>query len=179
MEEETIEEKKARGLIDLRGYTLVKKEKQEGITRYIYEVPEGKKGVIFAIHRKIVGVSSIKKLLAFMEGKGIEKGIIVAEKKYSAAIKKEAKAQGIELIPGRLPPSNIFKHELVPNHEILTPKEVEELLQKYRINLSQLPRIKVSDVAVIAIGGKSGDIIKITRRSPTAGEHVAYRLVVP
>lgn len=179
LEKETIEEKKVRSLIELRGYKLLEKEKHEGMTRYIVEVLKGKKAAVFAVHKKIVGVASIKKLYKFMEEKGVEKGIIVAEKKYSAAIKKEAKSQNIELIPGRLPPSNIFLHELVPEHTILSAEEVEELLREYKINLSQLPQIKVTDVAVIAIGGRAGDVIKIARESPTAGEHIVYRLVVP
>ncbi|MDH5461481.1 MAG: DNA-directed RNA polymerase subunit H, partial [Candidatus Bathyarchaeota archaeon] len=38
--------------------------------------------------------------------------------------------------------------------------------------------IKASDPAVIAIGAKSGDIVRIVRKSPTAGEYIAYRYVV-
>ena len=178
LEKETIEEKKVKSLIELRGYKLLEKEKQEGMTRYIVEISKGIKAAAFAVHKKIVGVASIRKLYKFMEEKGVDRGIIVAEKKYSAAIKKEAKIQNIELIPGRLPPSNIFLHELVPDHTILSPEEVEKLLKEYKIKLNQLPLIKVTDVAVVAIGGRLGDVIKITRESPTAGEHIAYRFVV-
>ncbi len=74
---------------------------------------------------------------------------------------------------------NILEHELVPKHEIISEKEKEELLKKYGIkSLRQLPRILSSDPVVKAIGAKVGDIIKITRKSPTAGEAVYYRIVV-
>jgi len=74
---------------------------------------------------------------------------------------------------------NILDHELVPKHEIISEKEREELIKKYGItSLKQLPRIFTSDPVVKAIGAKPGDIIKITRKSPTAGETVYYRVVI-
>lgn len=73
---------------------------------------------------------------------------------------------------------NIFDHELVPRHELLPKKEAEELLRDYHIQPHQLPYIKSNDPAVEAIGGKPGDIVKITRRSSTAGESVVYRFVI-
>ncbi len=73
----------------------------------------------------------------------------------------------------------ILKHELVPKHEIASPEEVAEILRKYGIKPEQLPWIRASDPVVRAIGAKPGDIIKIVRKSPTAGEVVVYRYVVP
>jgi DNA-directed RNA polymerase subunit H len=60
----------------------------------------------------------------------------------------------------------------------LNEKEKEEVLKKYRVTLKQLPRILSSDPVVKAIGAKPGDIIKIIRKSPVAGESVYYRVVV-
>ncbi|MCW3980768.1 MAG: DNA-directed RNA polymerase subunit H [Candidatus Bathyarchaeota archaeon] len=77
------------------------------------------------------------------------------------------------------PAFNLFDHVLVPKHEILSSKEREELLAKYRVEPYQLPRIKISDPAVIAIGAKAGDVVKVVRNSPTAGEYLAFRYVVP
>ncbi len=73
---------------------------------------------------------------------------------------------------------NIFDHELVPEHRVLSEKEKEELLKKYRIKISQLPQIKAKDPAVVALGAKPGDIIEIKRKSPTAGVYYYYRIVV-
>ena len=69
-------------------------------------------------------------------------------------------------------------HILVPKHEILSKEEAEELLKTLGIKKEQLPKIKSNDPIVKEIGAKVGDIIKITRESPTAGKTVAYRLVV-
>ncbi|MCD6196419.1 MAG: DNA-directed RNA polymerase subunit H [Staphylothermus sp.] len=73
---------------------------------------------------------------------------------------------------------NILEHELVPKHEILSPEEAAELLRKLKVNPAQLPWITIDDPVVKAIGAKPGDIIKIIRKSPTAGEFIAYRYVV-
>ncbi|UCH71290.1 MAG: DNA-directed RNA polymerase subunit H [Candidatus Bathyarchaeota archaeon] len=105
--------------------------------------------------------------------------MIVANTRYTFAAKRKSKKYGIELIPRVFPSFNIFEHELVPKHEILSPEEAKELLEKYRVQPYQMPRIKSSDVAVIAIGAKTGDILKITRKSLTAGKYISYRYVAP
>lgn len=73
---------------------------------------------------------------------------------------------------------SILEHELVPKHEVLSKEEVEELLKKYKASLNQLPQILISDPVVRELGAKVGDVIKITRSSPTAGTTVYYRVVV-
>jgi len=74
---------------------------------------------------------------------------------------------------------NVLEHELVPKHEVLSPEEAVKVLKELGIKPDKLPWIRASDPAVKAIGGKPGDIIKITRKSPTAGESVVYRYVIP
>jgi DNA-directed RNA polymerase subunit H (RpoH/RPB5) len=112
-----------------------------------------------------------------MKAAGTEKAIIVANCRYTYAAKRNSKKYDIELIPKTFPSFNIFKHELVPKHEILPPEEAKELLENYRVKPHQLPHIKSSDIMAIAIGAKSGDILKITRNSVTAGKYVSYRYV--
>lgn len=73
---------------------------------------------------------------------------------------------------------NILEHELVPRHEVVPPQEALELLRKLGIEPWQLPWISADDPVVKAIGAKPGDIIRIIRKSPMAGEFIAYRYVV-
>ncbi len=73
---------------------------------------------------------------------------------------------------------DVTKHELVPKHSKLTEKERKELFEKYAIDLPNLPRIYTSDPVILGLGVKEGDIVKIVRKSPTAGETVFYRRVV-
>jgi DNA-directed RNA polymerase subunit H len=51
-------------------------------------------------------------------------------------------------------------------------------LTKYRVQPYQLPQISSLDPTVKAIGAKPGDILRVIRKSPTAGEHLAFRYVV-
>ncbi|MEM2934352.1 MAG: DNA-directed RNA polymerase subunit H [Methanocellales archaeon] len=73
---------------------------------------------------------------------------------------------------------NVLEHELVPEHVIASEKEVEEILKKYQCEKGQLPLIRTNDPVVKEIGAKTGDVIKIIRKSPTAGKVIAYRYVV-
>lgn len=73
---------------------------------------------------------------------------------------------------------DIFKHALVPQHEVLSEKEVEELLKKINISKGQLPKIHADDPAAKKLEAKRGDVIKITRKSRTAGTSMYYRVVV-
>ena len=69
-------------------------------------------------------------------------------------------------------------HVYVPKHEIMTKKEAEQVLKEYNCNATELPLIFVTDPAIIGLGVKPGDMIKITRRSGTSGISLYYRYVV-
>lgn len=53
-------------------------------------------------------------------------------------------------------PLDVLKHEMVPDHQIMSEEEVADLLATYNITLEQLPKIYHDDPAVKAIGAKSG-----------------------
>ncbi len=60
----------------------------------------------------------------------------------------------------------------------MTKKEAEDVLKKYNCTPTQLPLIFVNDPAIVGLGVKPGDMIKITRKSGTAGVSMYYRYVV-
>ena len=66
----------------------------------------------------------------------------------------------------------------VPKHEIMTKDDASSVLEKFNCTPTQLPLIFVSDPAIVGLGVKPGDMIKITRKSGTAGESIYYRYVV-
>ena len=75
-------------------------------------------------------------------------------------------------------PTLVPDHVFVPKHEILTKKEAEQVLENFNCNPTDLPFIFVNDPAILGLGVKPGDMIKISRKSDTAGESIYYRYVV-
>ena len=72
----------------------------------------------------------------------------------------------------------VKNHVYQPKHEILPKNEAEEILKKFNVRTNQLPYIMSSDKGLEDLDIRPGDIIKITRKSPTAVESVYYRYVV-
>lgn len=181
MKRATLEERKAEVLIKLRKYKLIKKQKHEDAVGYLVDVPKDKeKALVWCVPgESTVGIASINRLQKAMKDAEVERGIIVTDGRYTHAVKQGAKKKRIELLPKTFPAFDLFQHHLVPKHEILEDEEKEQLLTHYRVHPYQLPQISSSDPAVKAIGAKSGDILRIIRdKSPTAGEHIAYRYVI-
>lgn len=71
------------------------------------------------------------------------------------------------------------QHDLVPRHEKTSADEVKQILQRYGITKDQLPKIRATDPAAAEIEAQPGDVVKIHRKSKTAGEAVVYRVTVP
>ena len=177
---ETIEERKAEVLIKLRKYKLIEKEKFEGAYAYIIDIPQDKdKAIVWCIlGEATVGIAAMNTLYKVMKEKDLDRAIVVTEGRYTHAVKLGAKKKKVELLPKSFPVFDIFEHALVPFHEILTEKEKNQLLAQFKVKPYQMPQIKSGDPAVKAIGAKPGDILRITRKSATAGEHITYRYVV-
>ncbi len=72
---------------------------------------------------------------------------------------------------------NVFASRLSPKYRILTQDEVAALLEKFKVTTKDLPKIKANDPAVKALNASEGDVIKITRKSQSAGETDYYRAV--
>ncbi len=176
----SLDEKKAEVLIKLRGYKLLKKEKHEDGFSYLVDIPQDQqKALVYVLSGEAtVGIAAINRLQKVLKDKELEQAIVVTGGRYTHAVKQGAKKKKIELLPKTFPAFDLFEHKLVPKHEILPESEKEKLLTYFKVQPYQLPQINSSDPAVKAIGAKPGDILKIIRRSPTAGEHVAYRYVV-
>ncbi len=85
---------------------------------------------------------------------------------------------------------NVLSHDLVPEHILLTEEEAVAVLEKLGVDRSKLPKIRKDDAAILALEQsydkdgnkvgpiKEGSVIKVIRKSKTAEEFPAYRLVI-
>jgi len=70
------------------------------------------------------------------------------------------------------------KHSLVPKHTKISEREKEEIYKRYKLSSDRLlPGILKTDPAIASLNVKDGDVIKVIRESPTAGEAIFYRVV--
>jgi DNA-directed RNA polymerase subunit H (RpoH/RPB5) len=86
-------------------------------------------------------------------------------------------------------PRPFVAHHLAPPHEILTEEETRQVLEKLGASPERLPKILVTDPGLktdpkyegLREKGEPlvGRLVRIHRPSATAGEAIAYRLIVP
>jgi len=171
-------EKRASLLIKYRKLKVKKKEKEGDKTTYF--LSRGDSNLIFLciVGQRNIGIAYVRELRDLVEETGAEKGVIITNVKYTYSAKANAPKLGIELVPHTLPTFDIFKHKLVSPTEILSEEERERIIKLYHAEPYQFPWIKGSDPVSIILGAKSGDILKKSGYSETAGTHVSYRYVI-
>ena len=74
-------------------------------------------------------------------------------------------------------PIEIFKNRLVSKCRIISKEEEEALFKKYGISGKQLPKIRLNDPIVKALGAKDDDVIEFDRKNKTFGLSKYYRIV--
>lgn len=171
-------EKRASLLIKYR--KLKVKKKEEGVDKTTYFLSRGDSNIIFLciVGQRGIGIAYVRELRDLVEETGADKGVIITNVKYTWSARFNASKLGIELIPHTLPTFDIFKHELVSPTELLSEEERERIIKLYHAEPFRFPWIKVSDPVSIILGAKSGDILKKSGYSETAGTYVSYRYVV-
>ncbi len=73
---------------------------------------------------------------------------------------------------------DVMAHELVPTFEVLSDAEKRELLAKYKMRTTQLPRLLSKDPCARYLNLQRGVVVRIVRRPADAEAYATYRIVV-
>lgn len=129
-----------------------------------------------------VGVKDIKSILDTMQSEQVKRAVMVLASVLTPFAKGVIAEISGKLVVECFTESellvNITKHQLVPEHRILSPEEKATLLQRYKVKENQLPRIQHSDPVARYYGLQRGEVVRIVRPSETAGRYVTYRWCV-
>jgi len=104
----------------------------------------------------------------------------------SAPRRSRARAAATKVVT---PPRPFVAHHLAPPHEILSEEETRKVLEQLGASPERLPKILVSDPGLktdpkfesLRERGEVlvGRLVRVRRPSATAGQAIAYRLIVP
>jgi DNA-directed RNA polymerase I, II, and III subunit RPABC1 len=129
-----------------------------------------------------VGIKQMRSFAQYLSQGNFHTGILITNVNITAAAMKIVPAVAsetrIECFLEQDLLVNITHHELVPKHVLLSKEERAKLLERYRLKDTQLPRIQLSDPIARYLGLRRGQVVKIIRKSETAGRYASYRLCV-
>uniref|UniRef100_A0A9J8D914 DNA-directed RNA polymerases I, II, and III subunit RPABC1 n=1 Tax=Cyprinus carpio carpio TaxID=630221 RepID=A0A9J8D914_CYPCA len=116
-----------------------------------------------------VGIKTIKMYCQRMQEENITRAIIVVQ----MGMTPSAKQSLVDMAPKYILEQflqqelliNITEHELVPEHIVMTKEEVTELLARYKLKESQLPRIQAGDPVARYFGLKRGQVARYVAQS--------------
>ena len=127
-----------------------------------------------------IGADKVRECVKKMEESNVKRCIIVTPKGMThyakQLIQETSRSNTMEQFLESELLVNITKHELVPEHRVMSKEEKETLLERYKLKETQLPRILVDDPVARFLGLQRGQVVKIIRPSETTGRYVTYRL---
>ncbi|KAL7498502.1 hypothetical protein ACHAWT_006400 [Skeletonema menzelii] len=154
---------------------------REGLT-ILVEKPDDSTNQLFVFfpEDEKVGVKPIKILTDRMKDEQVSNAILVLRGDITPfakqAVMEMSDSFRIEHFKEPELLVDITEHTLVPEHQVLSQNEKQELLKRYRLRETQLPRIQPNDPVARYYGMKRGQVVKIIRPSETAGRYVTYRV---
>ncbi|EPY27408.1 DNA-directed RNA polymerases I, II, and III subunit RPABC1 [Strigomonas culicis] len=141
--------------------------------------------VLFCPPHDLTG-KNLQSHVSLAENDGCRLLVLVTPSKPNAIVKKyidnlnrgPAGGLKVELFEEDDLAVNITRHELVPRHVPLTPEQTREVLQAHALEVHQLPRLLATDPVARYFGLTRGNVVRIERRSESAGVYASYRQVV-
>eukprot|EP00116_Pleurobrachia_bachei_P011617 sb/3471879/ len=124
---------------------------------------------IFFPEEEKVGIKTIKAYFTKMQQENIMRSIIVVRggltPSAKGGINDMAPKYHMETFFETELLINITEHTLVPEHSVMSNDEKKELMQRYRLKESQLPRIQTSDPVARYFGLRRGQVVRIDLRA--------------
>lgn len=138
--------------------------------------------MFFPVDEK-VGVKPIKTYCQRMKEQNVKRAIIVVKQNLTPFAKSAIKELTqrnfrVEYFRDNELLVDITEHRLVPEHILLNAQEKREVLKRYGLKPSQLPKIQVYDPVARYLGMSHGEVVKIVRPSETAGRYITYRICI-
>lgn len=131
--------------------------------------------VLFVVAQRVRAVDVQQALAAAGAGKAASI-VVLAERQSDATMRGVAALPAETFLQVELL-SNKSRHVLVPRHERLPPAELPALLASLGLaQRSALPTILRSDPQARYLGLKPGEVVRISRPSPSAGVSTVYRV---
>nr|CCC94363.1 putative DNA-directed RNA polymerases II subunit [Trypanosoma congolense IL3000] len=142
----------------------------------------GRAMVFFSVE---LGMEAMKTYYQSAMDAGCDRVIIVVHSKVNATVKRYVDyinrsntGAKVQLFDEDSLVVNITHHELVPKHTPLEDEEVREMLRAHSLEVNMLPRILSTDPVAAYLGLERGGVVRIERKSMSAGFYVTYRQVV-
>lgn len=115
----------------------------------------------------------------YFDNEDFEHYILVLKEKNPTSVKSLSK-DNLQIFDLKDLQFNISTHHLVPKHRLIRNQpEIDRIYNELIINSrTKLPSILKTDPQAKFLNAKPGDLIEVTRYSPTSGEHIFYRICV-
>ncbi len=169
-------------MLKKRGYINLKEENNTIIGNRDHD---NQKIIVFFTQEDKIGIKLFQIYNEKMINLGINKGILIIKGYVTSNVKDEISILATAKVPIYIEVFSenklifdITEHYLVPKHEKISNKEKEELLNRYNIKETQLPKICYTDPVVRYYDFQKMDILKITTISETAGISVYYKIII-
>lgn len=144
---------------------------------YIIPADNGTKYALKIVFQKITTISKQSIIAEFLENYAGYQRIIVASD-YTNKIAEYILKRQTQLFREFSFLQDIISYRDQPRFELLSPEEMEQVRREYQLNEYTFEKMLRSDPVAKYFALKKGDLIRIIRPSPTAGESIAYRIVL-
>lgn len=148
----------------------------EGDNVYTIKARNGKRYAIKIIYGKLTSSGKNSPISEFIKNYSNDKKIIIASE-FTSKINDFSNKNGVQIFQEGEMLRDLLKQRDQPEHQLLSPSEMENVKKEYFITSYTTYKTPKSDPIVRYFELKKSDIYRVIRPSPTSGYTTAYRIV--